>query len=286
MSAAQVSAQVDTTKKKPTPRDSAVVDTLRKRAQRQVIRQAHQIRLTEALVAVGVVAAVSALDRPLQKSTQRYREKHEGNTLADAATIFRHEGEPIWYAGTSLGVMAVGYIFKSAPMRRAGRRLVVSVAASAILQASMKFLVGRARPNANLGAYTFHPFNISGKDTAGIANRGSMPSGHVTAAFAVATSLADDVHNLPFQIAAYTVASGTAFSRIYENRHWLSDTVMGAILGVTTAKLVGGRWTIFGLKPPGWLVTPTGAPALSWNIPFSTSPHVRPLIEADSSVTQ
>jgi membrane-associated phospholipid phosphatase len=288
MSATQLSAQVpDTSKKpKPTPRDSAIVDTLQKQAQRRVIREAHKIRLTEALIAVGGVAVISTLDRSLQRTTQRYREKHEGGTLADAAALFRHEGEPIWYAGTSLGVMAVGYIANSAPIRRAGRRLVVSVAASALVQATMKLVVGRARPNADLGAFTFHPFNISGKDTAGIANRGSMPSGHVTAAFAVATSLADDVNNLPLKIAVFTFATGTAFSRIYENRHWLSDTVMGAILGVTTAKLVGGHWRIFNLKPPGFLVTPTGAPAISWNIPFSTSPHSPSLAMADSVATQ
>ncbi|MDZ7765620.1 MAG: phosphatase PAP2 family protein [Melioribacteraceae bacterium] len=28
----------------------------------------------------------------------------------------------------------------------------------------------------------------------------------------------------------------TAYSRVYENRHWLSDVVLGGIIGYTTAK--------------------------------------------------
>lgn len=279
-----LAAQVDTTKK-PTPRDSAIVDTAQARAQRQVLREAHQVKLTEAALAVAGVAVLSVLDEPLQRAAQRHRKAHRGGTLTDLANGFRQQGEPIYYAGISLGVMATGYIVGSAPIRRAGRRLVVSVAASALVEQAIKITLGRSRPNEDLGAFSFHPFS-SRKDSTGLTARGSMPSGHVTAAFAVATSLADDIKSTPVKIALYALASGTAFSRVYDNRHWFSDTAMGAILGITTAKLVSGHWRIFNLKPPGWLVTPTGAPALSWNIPFSTSPHVPHLSEADSSATR
>ncbi|MEO8199018.1 MAG: phosphatase PAP2 family protein [Gemmatimonadota bacterium] len=281
--ASSLRAQVDTTKK-PTARDSAIVDTLQAQAQRRVLRDAHQVTLTQALFAVGGVALATALDEPLQRAAQKHRRAHRGGTLTDLANGFRQQGEPIYYAGISLGVLATGYIAGSAPIRRAGRRLVVSVAVSALAEQSLKILLGRSRPNEGVGAFTFHPFS-SRNDSTGLTARGSFPSGHVTAAFAVATSLADDINNTPVQIGLYALASGTAFSRVYDNRHWFSDTVFGAILGITTAKLVSGHWRIFNLKPPGWLVTPTGAPALSWNVPFSTSPQVPHLSEADQAVT-
>jgi membrane-associated phospholipid phosphatase len=94
-----------------------------------------------------------------------------------------------------------------------------------------------------------------------------MPSGHVTAAFAVATSLADDIKSPLVSVLLYTAATGTAFARINDNRHWLSDTGMGAVLGIFTAKVVSGRWSIFGLRPPGFLVTPAGA-SLTWRASF------------------
>ena len=69
------------------------------------------------------------------------------------------------------------------------------------------------------------------------------------------------------QVLLYTAATGTAFSRINDNRHWLSDTGMGAVLGIFTAKVVSGRWHIFGLRPPRFLVTPAGT-SLTWRASF------------------
>lgn len=260
---APLAAQVDTTKPKPTPQDTAIVDTLKKEAQRAVLSQAHEIRWYEVLAVVGATAAISALDEPVMRTVQR----HRSPALGDIATAFRQEGEPIWYAGVSLGVLGVGVVSGNADVQRAGGRLVASVAMSGLGMEGMKMLVGRSRPNERVGAYRFHPFTAL-KDSAGIEARGSFPSGHTTAAFAIATSLADDIHNVPVQVILYTFATGTGFSRIYDNRHWLSDTVFGAALGVTTAKLVNGHWRIFHLKPPGFLVTPTGTPALAWNVRF------------------
>lgn len=36
----------------------------------------------------------------------------------------------------------------------------------------------------------------------------------------------------------------------YSNRHWLSDVALGAVYGITAAKLVNGRWTVFCPRPP------------------------------------
>jgi membrane-associated phospholipid phosphatase len=118
-----------------------------------------------------------------------------------------------------------------------------------------------------VGAFNFHPFT-SLKDSAGVETRGSMPSGHTVAAFAVATSLADDIDRPVVDVLLYTVAAGAGWSRIYDNRHWLSDAALGAALGYTTAKVVNGQWRIFGWRPPTFLVTPTGAPAVGWSLPL------------------
>jgi len=200
------------------------------------------------------------VDQPLQ----RYIQDHRNGTTNDISSVFRREGEPVYYAGMSLGILATGIIFKNADIRRAGGRVAASVLVSALVSESVKRLVGRSRPNEDVGAFNFHPFTTL-KDSAGIETRGSMPSGHTTAAFAVAASLADDIHSTIADVLLYTFAAGTAYSRMNDNRHWLSDTWMGAALGITSAKLVNGRWRIFGLRPPKFLITPTGTPALSFD---------------------
>ncbi len=48
----------------------------------------------------------------------------------------------------------------------------------------------------------------------------------------------------------YTGATLTAWARLNSDRHWLSDVALGALYGVTAAKLVNGEWTVFGLELP------------------------------------
>jgi membrane-associated phospholipid phosphatase len=43
------------------------------------------------------------------------------------------------------------------------------------------------------------------------------------------------------RIIGYGVAGATAYVRVDENVHWLSDTVAGAALGIATAKFVLNR---------------------------------------------
>ena len=258
-------AQVPDSIKKKAAQDTinAIKDTLKKEARQEVVASAHVIRWYEVAAAAGGVAALTVLDEPIQ----RFAQKHRSKTTNDISSVFRREGEPIYYATVSLGVLAVGVVAGDADLQRAGGRMVAAVGMAGVLMGGTKVLLGRSRPNENVGAFKFHPFT-SFKDSAGIQTRGSMPSGHTTAAFAIATSLADDIHSTPLNIVLYTFAVGTAYSRINDNRHWFSDTVAGAILGIGSAKLINGHWRIFGLKPPGFLLTPTGTATVSWNGTF------------------
>ncbi|MCX6225677.1 MAG: phosphatase PAP2 family protein [Bacteroidia bacterium] len=38
-------------------------------------------------------------------------------------------------------------------------------------------------------------------------------------------------------MAGYTVAAGTGFMRMYNNRHWLTDVAAGAGIGILSTKL-------------------------------------------------
>jgi membrane-associated phospholipid phosphatase len=240
----------------PCPTDSGA-------AARQVLAEASVVRWYHVAAVVAGTGVLMALDEPVQRYAQRNR-SHESNEIAE---VFRQEGEAPYYAGVSLGVLGLGVVTGNPRIRRAGTRLVAAVAFSAAEMTVIKHVVGRSRPNEEVGAFQFHPFT-SLKDSAGVETRGAFPSGHTTAAFAVATSLADDINHPIADVLLYTAATGTAFSRINDNRHWLSDTAFGAALGIFTAKVVSGHWRIFGLRPPEFLVTPTGAPCVQWSGSF------------------
>jgi membrane-associated phospholipid phosphatase len=72
----------------------------------------------------------------------------------------------------------------------------------------------------------------------------SFPSLHTTVAFAVGTVFAEsgnDEYRWIRRIIGYGVASATAYVRVSDNVHWLSDSVAGAALGIATARFVLNR---------------------------------------------
>ena len=87
------------------------------------------------------------------------------------------------------------------------------------------------------------------------------------AAFALATSLADDIHRTWATVGLYGMAGAVAWSRVNDNRHWLTDVAAGALVGITSAKLASGRWRIFGLRAPSLIAAPRGA-GLGWSGQF------------------
>lgn len=82
----------------------------------------------------------------------------------------------------------------------------------------MKYSVDRTRPNGG---------------------HGSFPSGHTATAFMGATLLAHEYghRNVWIPISGYTVATATGVLRILNNRHYVSDVLVGAAIGVATAEL-------------------------------------------------
>ncbi len=67
----------------------------------------------------------------------------------------------------------------------------------------------------------------------------AFPSGHTAMAFACAEFLYQENKDLSvwYGIAGYTVAAGTGFMRMYNNRHWLTDVVAGAGFGILSTKI-------------------------------------------------
>lgn len=80
----------------------------------------------------------------------------------------------------------------------------------------------------------------------------SFPSGHTATAF-MGAELVRISYPLGVGIGAYAVATGVAFLRLYNGRHWLNDVIAGAGIGILSARI--GYWLlpvnrkIFHLKP-------------------------------------
>lgn len=112
----------------------------------------------------------------------------------------------------------------------------------------LKGVLGRSRPYVT-GDTIPHDFNFLkgfGRGTYGIGPNGqrltsadyqSFPSGHTTAAFAVASAVTSEARRVQpgwVWLVAPTMYGGATLvglSRMYHNNHWASDVVLGAAIG-------------------------------------------------------
>lgn len=211
------------------------------------------IRWYHGLAFAGIVAALSAEDKAVRNEIQGGRE----GTRDDISRTIRHVGQPEVYATVALGTVATGLISGNSRITRAGARISSGIALGGVVSTLIKFSVGRRRPFSATDQYTFGAFSKADA---------SFPSGHTMTAFALATGVSDELHSLPVSITMYTLATGVAWSRMNDNKHWLTDVVAGAAIGITSAKIMNGHWRVFGISAPRVLLEPKGGAGLAWSI--------------------
>lgn len=216
------------------------------------IREPTVLRWWHGAAVLGGLSALMLLDGP----TQRYVQGHRSASMNGVAGTVRRFGQIEVYGTVTAGILAVGLVSGDDGLTRAGGRLAATLALAGATSSVSKLVLGRPRPSESLDADGYVP--LSGQE--------AMPSGHTTIAFAMATALADDIDRTWASVGLYTLAAGVGWSRINDDRHWATDVAAGAVLGITSAKVVSGRWRIFGLRPPSVLLGPN--PSVAWQVAF------------------
>jgi len=118
---------------------------------------------------------------------------------------------------TSTVVYAVGRINDAPKVSHMGMDLIQSLIVSQTITQAIKHTAGRERPDGS--------------------SNNSFPSGHAADTFAFATALE---RHLGWRgaIPAYIGASYVAMSRLPADRHWLSDVLFGASVGIVAGRTV------------------------------------------------
>jgi membrane-associated phospholipid phosphatase len=119
--------------------------------------------------------------------------------------------------------------------------VLAGAAGAGLVTEGIKHTVGRGRPREVDDPRQFRPFS---RRNAWMA----FPSGHATAGFGVAAALAEEFDLGGFEWVGYGLAGLIAWSRVYDDAHWASDTVAGAIVGIAVARATVG-WLNRGRDP-------------------------------------
>jgi undecaprenyl-diphosphatase len=158
-------------------------------------------------------------------------------------------------AGYGLIASTIGFVF-------------VSVGGAGLIANLTKNILGRARPKLfdQVGALDFNLFAFD-------PDYASLPSGHATNIFAFATVIG--ILWPRGRVVLYTVAAWIAASRVLIGQHYVTDVVLGAILGtafpyVVRDRFAARRWLfertpeggyrIRGVRTQNWLGWPRQMP--------------------------
>jgi membrane-associated phospholipid phosphatase len=189
----------------------------------------------DAWIALGFAAGTVALYPADQYFARKLQTPHnqENQFLQNTATDFRFMGTPgSIYIG--LGMYLVGRVGRIDRMADLGLHGTEALFLASGTVYVLKGLVGRSRPEADIDRPRSFVFARGFKST---DEYRSFPSGHAAMGFAAAAAVTSETSKwwpkATWVIAPvmYGGATMIAASRMYNNKHWASDVVMGAAIG-------------------------------------------------------
>jgi len=194
----------------PTPRHTGI-----KAMAKGLVKDFTYLPSRENLLWAAVGGGLALAVHPADDDVNR---KLVGNSTAE--NIFK-AGEILGELGPLLGsasiVYATGRLRDAPRVSHVGMDLIQSLAMAEVLTQALKYSTRRERPDHS--------------------GRNSFPSGHAADTFAFATALERHL-GWRYAVPAYVFSSYVAISRLPANRHWLSDAVFGASVGIIAGRTV------------------------------------------------
>ena len=130
-------------------------------------------------------------------------------------------------------LVLTGFVFKNKKLKDTGLYCLESLILAEGITKGLKHLVGRSRPFAGKGAFSFYSFHFP---PPGYSL--SFPSGHVTSAFSLASAITEQYRQRIVLFISYSLAVAVAYSRMNDDVHFLSDVFFGACVGYFVGKFI------------------------------------------------
>lgn len=211
---------------------------------------------------IGGTALLSTIDEKAQDLAYRNPDYSQSFPMK----LGKWYGEPLITGAFASGFYVYGLIAKDEPTRRIGLEVAESFAYAGLITTVLKVAIGRERPYTHKGRYSFLPFTRP--LSPGANEHFSLPSGHSTVAFSLATVLASHTNNYLLKTVIYTPAVLTTVSRVYQDQHWVSDVFMGAAIGYFVGSFIVDHHASKDEKNSSVLINYNAPGLISLTIPF------------------
>lgn len=212
--------------------------------------------------AAGILGLI-ATDKITTKAYHKYVEPNIDYSLPNITPNFLRDQKNVWINGENsyLTYPIIGVYFGSLfANNEKGQFAAVNsfkaIAYSTIItQLTLKTILGRNRPNRPIdgevtGVFTNNNwdfFNSRDGYLYGSAKGTSLPSMHATGYFALAKVIQMEFDNYWIP---YSIMGITFLSNIEDHEHWVSDMIVGGILGTLIGRsIVRSSWKARGILP-------------------------------------
>lgn len=195
-------------------------------------------------LAGGVLAATGGALFFDDRVADHYAHRH-AEDLRELSKAVTHFGDYKYQVPVISGFWLGGYALGSVKMRQiAADSAEASIIAAFLINPALCYMTGRALPSSGESPSKFRPFTW---------HRYSFPSGHAAAAFALASVMDADLRDTFgywHTPVLYGGALSVAQSRLYDQKHYLSDVMLGGSIGWAIGAWVASKDRVPGSSSP------------------------------------
>ncbi|HEV7572355.1 MAG TPA: phosphatase PAP2 family protein [Thermoanaerobaculia bacterium] len=181
-------------------------------------------RKMDALIVVASAILVAIVWRFADAPITAFAERIQSSNVEDAVRIANRFGGGMNPAMVIFFFLVAGVVYRNRRWIAYGVAMALAGAAAGVSVQIVKYTIGRTRPELWLGP--FHHARAAAT---------SFPSGHTVGAFALAGVLMLASPSRTMRIIAFLLALSVAVSRVMAFRHWTSDVLASAAIGMILA---------------------------------------------------
>src|SRR4051812_10141060 len=185
-----------------------------------------RLRKTDAMAVIGAAILVTAIWRFADAPITAFAERIQSSNVEDTIRIANRFGGGMTPAMVVVFFLVAGIVSRHRRWAAYGVAMALAGAAAGIAVQVVKYTAGRTRPELWLGP--FHHARAAAT---------SFPSGHTVGAFALAGVLMLASPSRTTRVIAFLLALSVAVSRVLAFRHWTSDVLASAAIGMILAAI-------------------------------------------------
>lgn len=185
-----------------------------------------RLRKSDALIVVVSAALVAIVWRFADAPITAWAERIQTSNVEDTIRIANRFGGGMNPAMVVVFFLVAGVVYRTRRWIAYGVAMALAGAAAGVSVQIVKYTAGRTRPELWLGP--FHHARAAAT---------SFPSGHTVGAFALAGVLMIASPSRTMRVIAFLLALAVAVSRVLAFRHWTSDVLASAAIGMILAAI-------------------------------------------------